>query len=84
MLRRHFVFKIVPMLNVDGVIVGNYRCSLAGVDLNRIYRDPLRELFPTIFHTKVMTMNGGTEAWDVMNSITAHLLSAEIQPRCRP
>lgn len=29
-LRNRFVFKIVPMLNPDGVIVGNYRCSLSG------------------------------------------------------
>jgi hypothetical protein len=34
-LRDKFVFKIVPMLNPDGVIVGNYRCSLSGYDLNR-------------------------------------------------
>jgi cytosolic carboxypeptidase protein 2/3 len=34
-LRENFVFKIVPMLNVDGVIVGNYRCNLSGADLNR-------------------------------------------------
>lgn len=34
-LRDKFVFKIIPMLNPDGVIVGNYRCSLAAVDLNR-------------------------------------------------
>jgi murein tripeptide amidase MpaA len=34
-LRDNFVFKIVPMLNPDGVIVGNYRCSLSGLDLNR-------------------------------------------------
>jgi murein tripeptide amidase MpaA len=34
-LRKHFVFKIVPMLNPDGVIYGNYRCSLLGCDLNR-------------------------------------------------
>jgi murein tripeptide amidase MpaA len=34
-LRNHFVFKIVPMLNPDGVFVGNYRCSLSGLDLNR-------------------------------------------------
>ena len=29
--------KVVPMLNPDGVINGNYRCSLAGVDLNRVW-----------------------------------------------
>ena len=34
-LRDNFVFRIVPMLNVDGVVYGNYRCSLLGVDLNR-------------------------------------------------
>ena len=34
-LRNNFVFKIIPMLNPDGVIVGNYRCSLSALDLNR-------------------------------------------------
>ena len=34
-LRNTYVFKIVPMLNPDGVIVGNYRSSLGGHDLNR-------------------------------------------------
>lgn len=29
-LREHFVFRIVPILNPDGVINGNYRCSLSG------------------------------------------------------
>ena len=37
-LRDKYVFKIVPILNPDGVIVGNYRCSLAGGDLNRQVR----------------------------------------------
>ena len=28
---------IVPMINVDGVVCGNYRTGLAGKDLNRMY-----------------------------------------------
>ena len=39
-LRNNFVFKIIPMINPDGVINGNYRCSLAGSDLNRRYKNP--------------------------------------------
>jgi len=42
------------MLNPDGVIVGNYRCSLTGRDLNRNYKTPLKELFPCIWHTRAM------------------------------
>lgn len=53
-LRENFVFKIVPMLNPDGVIVGNYRCSLAGQDLNRLWDEPSRKMHPTIFFTKSM------------------------------
>ena len=53
-LRDNFVFKIVPMLNPDGVINGSTRCSLAGVDLNRVYIDPSRKLHPTIYHIKMM------------------------------
>lgn len=34
-LRETFIFKIIPMLNPDGVINGNYRCNILGVDLNR-------------------------------------------------
>ncbi|CAM9668975.1 unnamed protein product [Ectocarpus sp. 4 AP-2014] len=52
LLRSLFVFKIVPMLNPDGVAFGNNRCSLAGVDLNRQWKRPSRALHPTVFWLK--------------------------------
>jgi len=42
LLRQHFVIYIVPVLNPDGVIYGNNRCCLAGVDLNRQWKIPLK------------------------------------------
>eukprot|EP00047_Mylnosiga_fluctuans_P021256 m.102459 g.102459 ORF g.102459 m.102459 type:complete len:752 (-) comp8825_c0_seq3:132-2387(-) len=53
-LRDSFLFKIVPMLNPDGVIVGNYRCNLAGFDLNRTYREPSAALHPTVLGIKTL------------------------------
>jgi cytosolic carboxypeptidase protein 2/3 len=52
LLRKNFVFKIIPMLNPDGVINGNYRCSLVGCDLNRRWKFPSKVLHPTIYHCK--------------------------------
>ena len=52
MLRENFVFKIIPMLNPDGVINGNYRSSLAGCDLNRRWKTPSKVIPPTIYHVK--------------------------------
>ena len=52
MLRDTFVFKIIPMLNPDGVINGNTRCNLVGVDLNRVWIEPNKKLHPSIWHTK--------------------------------
>ena len=34
-LRDNFIFKIVPMLNPDGVIHGNYRSNISGYDINK-------------------------------------------------
>jgi len=53
-LRDIFVFKVVPMLNPDGVIVGNYRCSLSGLDLNRQWPNPSIKLAPEIAAMKEM------------------------------
>lgn len=54
-LRRNFVFYIVPMLNPDGVIQGNHRCSLLGVDLNRKWLHPSKILHPIIYSVKKLS-----------------------------
>lgn len=51
-LRNLYIFKIVPMLNPDGVINGNFRNDLLGKDLNRMWMDPRENTCPTIFYTK--------------------------------
>ena len=44
------------MLNPDGVICGNYRCSLAAVDLNRRWARPSAKLHPTIHALKKLLL----------------------------
>jgi len=53
-LRNKYVFKIIPMLNPDGVVLGNYRCSLSGQDLNRQWIGATSRVFPEIYYTKMM------------------------------
>ncbi|XP_064474272.1 cytosolic carboxypeptidase 1-like isoform X2 [Ornithodoros turicata] len=53
-LREAFTFKVVPMLNPDGVINGCHRCSLVGQDLNRQWSFPDQRHHPTIYHTRAL------------------------------
>jgi murein tripeptide amidase MpaA len=54
-LRKRIVFKVVPMLNPDGVLAGNYRTSMAGCDLNRKFDEPDFRLHPSVWNIKEMT-----------------------------
>ncbi|XP_046491562.1 cytosolic carboxypeptidase 1 isoform X4 [Neodiprion pinetum] len=51
-LRDDYVFKVVPMLNSEGVINGCNRYGLTTEDLNRRWSNPNKILHPVIFHTK--------------------------------
>jgi len=51
-LRQSFIFRVVPMLNPDGVVYGNTRCDLLGIDLNRRWLCPSRLMQPTVYHVK--------------------------------
>ena len=47
-LREAVIFKIVPMLNPDGVFIGNYRCNSVGLDLNRLWHASTTGTAPTV------------------------------------
>ena len=51
-LLNHFVIKIVPMLNPDGVARGHYRFDTLGQNLNRHYEDPEFDKQPSIYAVK--------------------------------
>ena len=61
LLRDHYVFKVIPMLNPDGVVRGHYRTDSKGVNLNRTYKAPSREEHPTIFATKRVILEAHKE-----------------------
>jgi len=50
-LRKNFVFKIIPILNPDGVFRGHYRVDQNGRNLNRFYQSPCSET-PSIYAAK--------------------------------
>ncbi|CAE7246372.1 Agbl5 [Symbiodinium sp. CCMP2592] len=51
-LRDRFVFKLVPILNPDGVASGHYRTNSLGLNLNRHYDKPTPKEHEGIWATK--------------------------------
>lgn len=48
----NYVFKIIPLLNPDGVARGFWRFDTLGLNLNRFYKEPSLDTHPTIFLAK--------------------------------
>lgn len=44
-----YVFKIIPLLNPDGVYNGYYRSDVLGHNLNRVYLNPKKDTQPSIY-----------------------------------
>lgn len=53
-LRSAFVFKVIPMLNPDGVARGHFRLDQFGVNLNRAYASPSLSRQPSIVAAKAV------------------------------
>ena len=47
-LREKLIFKIIPMMNPDGVFLGNTKGSLFGSDLNRVWDRSSHYTQPTV------------------------------------
>ncbi|CAD2084601.1 zinc-carboxypeptidase, putative [Plasmodium vinckei lentum] len=56
-LRTNYIFIIIPMLNIDGVILGHNRFCSNGFDLNRQWDKPIYYLHPTIYTAKSLLKN---------------------------
>lgn len=53
-----YVFKIIPLLNPDGVYNGYYRSDVLGHNLNRVYLSPKRETQPSIYAVRKLIRYG--------------------------
>jgi murein tripeptide amidase MpaA len=47
-LKKNYLIKVIPMINPDGVAIGNYRSNLSGSDLNRNWNTEKKSLYPEI------------------------------------
>ena len=63
-VRDKCVFKLVPMLNPDGVIIGNSRTGVEGADLNRRWRGEETAVFP-----QLAAMKGLLRKWQAQGRL---------------
>uniref|UniRef100_A0A7S4NYK6 Peptidase M14 domain-containing protein n=2 Tax=Guillardia theta TaxID=55529 RepID=A0A7S4NYK6_GUITH len=78
LLRKHITFMIVPMLNPDGVFLGNYRTAFCGLDLNRQWANPAEWLVPENYHVKSLIKELADDPWislDFVIDMHAHSTS---------
>ena len=71
-LRDRFVFYFCPMLNIDGVVLGNHRLNLAKLDLNRNWKDPAILECPTILAFKSLVASLKSQPSDVFCFLDLH------------
>lgn len=65
-LRNLYIFKIVPILNPEGVLCGNYRCTFTGTDLNRRWDFPDEYLHSQIYYLKYLLRKLSSEGKKIL------------------
>lgn len=71
-LRQSFDIHVVPMVNVDGVIAGNFRTGLAGDDLNRRFAKPAELLHPIVIALKNYVKNVNRTRGNIVYCLDLH------------
>ncbi|CDW88594.1 UNKNOWN [Stylonychia lemnae] len=51
-LRKKFIFRIIPMVNAEGVIIGNNKTSLSGNELDLLFDEPDKFAHPEIYNLR--------------------------------
>ena len=74
-IRRHFVIKLIPMLNPDGVAHGYYRTDTRGINLNRVYSDPHPKLHPSIFAARSVMLHYHKKSEEHSSVVKKHVFS---------
>jgi len=79
-LRNKFIWKIFPMINPDGVIFGNFRCTLSGQDINRQWKTPNEFLNPESFYLKNYIKNAAKsgEVFEMFIDLHGHSKKCDI------
>ena len=67
----HYIIKVIPMINIDGVIYGNFRCDVTGVDLNRRWKYPSKIFHPHLVQIKQKIISYHKK-WKVQLCIDLH------------
>lgn len=62
-----YTFKIVPMFNPDGVIHGNTRAELTGIDSNRVWKKPSKITTPAVYFIKKLIQRSKEETCLVLD-----------------
>jgi Zinc carboxypeptidase len=81
MLRDNVVFKIVPMINPDGVFLGNNRCNSVGHDMNRYWANISTFTHPTLRATLDLLMEYNCS--DVSGALSPMIVLLTLRSFCR-